>query len=485
MVKDDSIKFERLCSLAENSLDLDTIIKYSDQAIALAEKLDINPALAYASKGLGYVNSGNLDAALDCFLQAVKYYQLEGNNSGMARIFLYIAEAYNQQGSYDYAKYYLKNAVQIFRDENEPWLLASALTNSGYTYYCMGQYDTALILYTETSVIFQELDSINEYAYCLGNIGLVYSRQTEYEKAEDYLLRAMEILSKEGDERALTEFMIEYAGVLQHKGEIKEAIASATMSFNRSVNNNFLEFERDAAKRLADLYRVSGKYDSAYHYQSVYINANDSIRNVMNKDVNDRMAELRIELEVAEKQKEVDVLERNKLIQLIVIISLSLILLMALGLIMLYYKSLKRSKKFSIALDERRILLEKQSTELKEQNEQIVKANEELKLLYELTNRQKLEIISSINYAQRMQSAILPPEEYINELLNENFILYMPKDIVSGDFYWIKQVKHYTILVCADCTGHGVPAAFMSVLGINYFKTIRTRDLLDQWIQKR
>ena len=408
MVKDDSIKFELLCSLAENSLDLDTIIKYSDQAILLAEKLDINPAPAYRSKGIGYLNSGNLDAALDCYLQAVNSYSLEGNNLGMGQIFLYIAEVYNQQGNYDYAKYYLKKAREIFRDENEPWLLASALTNSGYTYYCMGQYDTALILYTETSVIFQELDSINEYAYCLGNIGLVYSRQAEYEKAEDYLLRAMEILSKEGDERALTEFMIEYAGVLQHKGEIKGAIASATISFNRSVNNNFLEFERDAAKRLADLYWVSGKYDSAYHYQSVYINANDSIRNVMNKDVNDRMAELRTELELAEKQKEVDVLERNKLIQLIVIISLSLILLMALGLIMLYYKSLKRSKKFSIALDERRILLEKQSTELKEQNEQIVKANEELKLLYELTNRQKLEIISSINYAQRMQSAILP-----------------------------------------------------------------------------
>ncbi len=95
------------------------------------------------------------------------------------------------------------------------------------------------------------------------------------------------------------------------------------------------------------------------------------------------------------------------------------------------------------ALDERRILLEKQSIELKEQNDKIVKANEELKLLNETTNRQKDEIISSILYAQRIQSAILPPETYVTELLNENFIFYKPKDIVSGDFYWIKQVKHY------------------------------------------
>ena len=71
----------------------------------------------------------------------------------------------------------------------------------------------------------------------------------------------------------------------------------------------------------------------------------------------------------------------------------------------------------------------------------ILKTNEELKQLNETTNRQKDEIIRSINYAQRMQSAILPPEAYMTELLDDNFIFYKPKDIVSGDFYWIKQGK--------------------------------------------
>ena len=91
------------------------------------------------------------------------------------------------------------------------------------------------------------------------------------------------------------------------------------------------------------------------------------------------MADLRTEFEVAKKQAEVNVLQKNKVIQLIVIISLVLILLLAMGLVMLYYNSLKRSRKFTAALDERRILLEKQSTELKEQNDKIIKANEELK----------------------------------------------------------------------------------------------------------
>jgi serine phosphatase RsbU (regulator of sigma subunit) len=75
---------------------------------------------------------------------------------------------------------------------------------------------------------------------------------------------------------------------------------------------------------------------------------------------------------------------------------------------------------------------------------------------------------------------MLPPETYINELLNENFILYKPRDIVSGDFYWIKQVNQYILLVAADCTGHGVPGAFMSLLGLSYLNEIVQRREITQ-----
>jgi serine phosphatase RsbU (regulator of sigma subunit) len=209
----------------------------------------------------------------------------------------------------------------------------------------------------------------------------------------------------------------------------------------------------------------------------LYINANDSIKSDENIQ---KMADLRTEFEVAKKQAEVEVLQKKKLIQRIVILGLAIILLLAMGLIMLYYYSLKRSKMLTAALDERRILLEKQSTELLEQNDKIIKANEELKQLYEITNSQKEEIISSINYAQRIQTAILPPETYITELINENFIFYKPKEIVSGDFYWIKQINQYIILVSADCTGHGVPGAFMSMLGISYLNEIVQRKEVTQ-----
>jgi serine phosphatase RsbU (regulator of sigma subunit)/Tfp pilus assembly protein PilF len=455
VIKEDTNKLDLLCKIAAYSNNADTILKYSDQAIKLAEKLNISPAQPTVLKGTVYLNSGKLASALECFMKAANYYKADHNNIGMAIAYIYISEAYNQQENYDNAKYYLKNAVEIFRKEKDTIRLASTLSNLGYVNYSMGQYDTALILYSNTSKIYQRLGYLTEFAVCLGNSGLVYSRQSEFEKAEIYLLRAIEILSKQGDEYTVMQYMIEYAGILQHKGEIKKAIASATLSFGKAAKNNFLEFERDAAYRLAKLYQVSGKYDSAYHYQSLYINANDSIKSVKNIQ---KMADLRTGFEVAKKQAEVDVLRKNKLIQLIVILGLVLILLLAIGLVLLYYYSLKRSQRLTAALDERRILLEKQSQELKEQREELM--------------LQKEEIISSINYAKRIQSAILPPEVYINELLNENFILYLPKDIISGDFYWIKQVKNYIILTSADCTGHGVPAAFMSMLGISCLNEI-------------
>jgi serine phosphatase RsbU (regulator of sigma subunit) len=110
------------------------------------------------------------------------------------------------------------------------------------------------------------------------------------------------------------------------------------------------------------------------------------------------------------------------------------------------------------------------------QKEKIQKASEELRQLYEITNNQKEEIISSIQYAKRIQSAILPPKIIFDELFSENFIYYKPKEIVSGDFYWIRKIKNFTILVVADCTGHGVPGAMMSMLGMSYLNEIVNKN---------
>jgi len=109
------------------------------------------------------------------------------------------------------------------------------------------------------------------------------------------------------------------------------------------------------------------------------------------------------------------------------------------------------------AIKHANFLLEEQNIEIKHQRDQIF--------------QQKQEITDSIHYASRIQTAILPPETFLDNL-DDHFILYKPRDIVSGDYYWMTQKDNKTIVVAADCTGHGVPGAFMSMLGISFLNEI-------------
>ena len=477
LVKGDSARYQLLCSIVRSTPDLEGKLLYCDQAVKLAEKLNIMVANSYLLKGNCYLDAGALASALEWYIKAANYYEEHGNNRGLAKTYNSMAEAYNKQGNPDNEKYYLQLATEIYKKEQDSVNMAKVLHNLGYANYSMGQYDTALKIFTETGEIFQKLGSDSWYAYCIGNSGLVLSRLSQYDKAEEHLLSAIHILTREGDIRSVTEYKIEYASILGHKGDITRAVGCAKQALSTAVKNGYLDYERDAAHTLARLYQVSGRYDSAFHYQSLYISANDSIKS----DENIRkMADLRTEFEIAKIQTKVEILQRKKLFQLIVNLGLTVILLLAIGIILLYYSNLKRTRKLMAALDERRLLLEKQSAELKEKNDTIIKANEELKQLYEITSAQKEEIISSINYAERIQRAVLPPEAYITELINEHFVFYKPKEIVSGDFYWIKQINQYIILVSADCTGHGVPGAFMSMLGISYLNEIVQRKEITQ-----
>lgn len=119
--------------------------------------------------------------------------------------------------------------------------------------------------------------------------------------------------------------------------------------------------------------------------------------------------------------------------------------------------------------------------EVVRQKSEIEAKNEELEILYK-------QVTDSIHYAKRIQEAILPPNSVINNILPNSFVLFKPKDIVSGDFYWLERKNNVTYFAAVDCTGHGVPGAFMSLVGYNILKEIiknadnqiRPSDILDQ-----
>ena len=129
-------------------------------------------------------------------------------------------------------------------------------------------------------------------------------------------------------------------------------------------------------------------------------------------------------------------------------------------------------------LEQKKREIEQQSYELQETSTELKWQTENALRLYDEVEQQKKEMTDSILYAKRIQTVLLPETSYINEILNDYFVLFRPRDIVSGDFYWVSAKKEKTIVVVADCTGHGVPGAFMSIMGINFLNTIVQNDNL-------
>ncbi|MBE9468155.1 MAG: SpoIIE family protein phosphatase [Bacteroidetes bacterium] len=116
--------------------------------------------------------------------------------------------------------------------------------------------------------------------------------------------------------------------------------------------------------------------------------------------------------------------------------------------------------------------LQQQKEEILTQRDLIENKNIQLEKKTNVIEQKNKDFTDSVNYALRIQSALLPSQNYIDNILSNYFILYKPKDIVSGDFFWVKEKNNKTIIVIADCTGHGVPGAFMSILGITILNEI-------------
>jgi len=193
--------------------------------------------------------------------------------------------------------------------------------------------------------------------------------------------------------------------------------------------------------------------------QRVLKSQNEDIAKQQNK-INNQKIILGEQLAMIEKQK-------------LVLYFFIILLILVSGLGYFIYRSYKIKKEANILLEAKNKKITKQKEEIEIQRDNIAEQRDRIAL-------QKKEITDSIYYAQRIQRAILPNIENFDEILENFFILYKPKDIVSGDFYWETKYENNIIIVAADCTGHGVPGAFMSMLGVTFLNDIVNREGITQ-----
>ncbi len=352
------IIYEKFCSLAETTTNSDSIIHYSNLALDIALKEELIPSRAYILLGNGYYHSGKLTLSLENYFNAARLYETNENSIGLATCYTNISNIYIIQQNYGNANYYNQQAIKLLKDANDSLRLAHALHNFAYNLFQQDKMDSSILIYTESKILYQELNMEYRSAYCLGNMGLVFSKQKKFVKAESYLKSAIKNLKKYNDTYGITDFTLEYSKILQQKGQIDSAIHYGLNCYNISVENNISERIRDASKCLADFYNEKDQYDSAYYYQVIFTNYSDSLKNI---ETVQKMADLRTTYEVSQKQAEVDLLEKQKKLYYILIGSLFLAVILGAGLIALYYRNLKRVKEFSN-------VLKTQSNKLKETN---------------------------------------------------------------------------------------------------------------------
>ena len=470
----------------------------------------------------GLYSSAVPDSALLCAEEAIEISLKTKDKRQLSRSYQSLGSAYYYKADYpDALKNYFKS-LKISEELNNIKDIGAAYNNIGNVYWIQKNYDGALEFYFKDLKISKELGNEIGAAKTIGNIGIIYDYKGDSEKALEYYLKSAEMSEKLGDKEATTNAFINIGTVYQEEKKLDEAIEyfmkahqlakesnnknaialvlinggscyldmndylNAEIYLNKSVtiskeigSKNFLRY---AYKFLSELYFKQKDYKTSFEYYRLYVREKDSI---FNEETSKQMAEMQTLFETEKKQKQIEIqtlklnqqeLEINK--KKIIIYTVSAGLTLMFVLVFLIFRSYRQKKKVNAIILEKNIILEQANEEITAQRDEIESQRDEIIRHSDIVIYQKEKIEDSIRYAKRIQTAVLPADIYADSILGEYFIIFRPKDVVSGDFYWATQTEEWTVLTVADCTGHGVPGAFMSMLGVSFLNEIvRKKDV--------
>lgn len=397
-----------------------------------------------------YLLKNELEKAANELEKASELFSRNDSKKGLASTYLSMANIAGRIKKDQEEIEYIEKANKIFTELKDTIYILKSLTNLSLNYTHLGLLDKA-----EKALIDIEKYSLGmpekEFYYLNQNWGILYLEKKEYDSALRRYYTAKSIAENLSmtDSRATINLLISELFI-----EIKKydkALDAINESIRISVENGLIYEELEALQVANSLYEINGETDKAYQTYKKLTEIKDTIFNL--QKVN-KLNDYEKKIALAEKEKVIVSqkydLEKNKiqlikdkyefyiLVFVLVLISISVIYLII---------SVKNKHKA---------------------NNIISKQKEEVEIQKKIVDDKNFQIMSSITYAKRIQEAILPQDKLVKEHLENSFILYKPKDIVSGDFYWMEQIDADTILFSVvDCTGHGVPGAFMSIVGNN------------------
>ena len=457
----DSIKIQTLNMLAVKIVDIDPLksIKYATEALKLGEitKSKKGQAKALHNIGNGHYNLAEYKIALSYFIKSLNIQESIDNKIGILASSGSIGTVFLELKQLDEAYKYLKRTFDIAKELNNKGGMASALISIGIVFNQKKDFKQSLEYTFQSLKIFEELDLQDAAATCLNNIADSYQNLRDSKKAVFYISKAYDIYVK-------TENTYGIALTLNNLGDFYE------MEKNYVKANEYYKKGLEEAEKIGANDRILAAYKGIYKSNKalsnfkealianeLYQKMNDSIYNV---ESSKQIAEMQARFDTEKKTKEIDILTKDQKIKedelnkhRFIIISISI------GGVLVFLLALLAVRGY---IQKRRV------------SNQLTIKNKKIQTAYTIIENHNKDIKDSIKYAKRIQEAILPTIKFNNIFKENAFVLYKPKDIVSGDFYWVEEATEngdkVLLFAAVDCTGHGVPGAFMSIVGHNLLK---------------
>lgn len=407
--------------------------------------------------GVSYNQIANYPEAIVYFQKASKLAETLNSNERQGIILMYLGSAYDDSANKDYAMQYYKRSIQLAKKLNDTALLIDAEIYLGNGYYYQKNYTKAIEVYKNVcSMSENKSDKIVAYAGALGNLGNAYTDIGKIKESQEYQYKAVQLFEQLKDIQGLSDC---YIGIGKNFHALKQYDKSIEF-FNKAIalgkEMESLETLREAYHELALAYEGKSDINKAYQYFKLFHQFNDSIYNTSNTK---KMTELEMNFRFDAQEKENQLIQKNKeelsnqqLKHQKIVSYVSILGILILGVLI--------------------IVVYRNSNQRKQTNKELRFLNEDINLKNKLIQEKNNEITGSINYAKRIQSSFLTSETYIKQRLTNHFILFTPRDIVSGDFYWVAEKNNNLYICTADCTGHGIPGAFMSLISMSILNEI-------------
>jgi serine phosphatase RsbU (regulator of sigma subunit)/mannose/fructose/N-acetylgalactosamine-specific phosphotransferase system component IIB len=418
---------------------------YAKQALALAQKLNAKKQTGDCLNTLGdlYWFSGDYTAASDHYYRALTIFESIKDEAGIADSYRNIGWIYQGQANYKQTLNYYNKSLAINKKLNAKRKMMANYDDLGIAHKLMGQYDSAIKYCNITIELGKEISQSKGLATGYGNLGSIYFEMGDYEKSIENYKKSNAIFIRDKDYFNLAEG---YNGIGQNYLELKNAdktIENAQHAINVSIEHDYQLSIGTSYYLLAKAYSLKRDFSQAFTYLEKYSIITDSIYNEKNsRSINEMSAKY----ESDKKELMIGSLEKDKALS---------------------NEKLEQEKKFKIYLIVFCLMVAGFAFFLFRSNVEKKKTNNELSHAYKEIETKNKEIQDSINYAKRIQEAMLPEVSLLQKYFPEGFGLYMPKDVVSGDFYWFNELNENLYFAVADCTGHGVPGAFMSMISID------------------